>query len=152
AKLADAVDYVGAGTVEFIFDLQANTIYFMEMNTRLQVEHPVTELVSGVDIVTAQFDIAEGKDIAAIEAKPQGYAIEVRVTAEKAVIKNDQVEFAPTPGIIRECVMPELEHIHLISMAAPGKQVSPFYDSLIAQIICYGKDREDTIAKLRDYL
>lgn len=151
-KLSDAVDYVGAGTIEFIFDLKANTIYFMEMNTRLQVEHPVTELVSGVDIVSNQFRIAEGKDIAQLQANPQGYAIEVRVNAEKAVIKNDRVEFVPTPGLIRDCVLPEEEGIHLIAMAAPGKQVSPFYDSLVAQIICYGKDRNDTMKKLRSYL
>lgn len=152
AKLADAVDYVGAGTVEFIFDLKNNTVYFMEMNTRLQVEHPVTELVSGVDIVSNQFRIAEGGSIAEIEANPKGYAIEVRVNAEKAVFKGENIEFVPTPGLIRDCVLPEEEYIELISMAAPGKQVSPYYDSLVAQIICYGKDRNDTIAKLRDYL
>lgn len=152
AKLADAVEYVGAGTVEFIFDLKNNTVYFMEMNTRLQVEHPVTELVSGVDIVSNQFHIAEGGSIADIEYSPKGYAIEVRVTAEKAVFKGENLEFVPTPGLINECVLPEEEHIELISMAAPGKQVSPYYDSLIAQIICYGENREDTIAKLRAYL
>ena len=152
AKLADAVDYVGAGTVEFIFDLAANTIYFMEMNTRLQVEHPVTELVSGVDIVSTQFRIAEGDSIEDVKAKPEGYAIEVRVNAEKAVRKGDNVEFVPTPGLIRDCVLPEEDYIQLIAMAAPGKQVSPFYDSMVVQIICYGKDRDDTIAKLREYL
>lgn len=152
ARLADAVEYVGAGTVEFIFDLANNSIYFMEMNTRLQVEHPVTELVSGVDIVSNQFRIAEGKSIADVEAKPQGYAIEVRVNAEKAVLKGDNIEFTPTPGLIRECVLPEEDHVEIISMAAAGKEVSPFYDSLIVQIICYGKDRDDTIKKLRAYL
>ena len=151
-KLADAVDYVGAGTVEFIFDLDNMAIYFMEMNTRLQVEHPVTELVSGIDIVSTQFRIAEGGDIADLAPVNEGYAIEVRVNAEKAVIKGDDVEFVPTPGSIRECVLPKYDHIELISMAAPGKQVSPFYDSMVAQIICYGKDRNDTIAKLRAYL
>jgi acetyl/propionyl-CoA carboxylase alpha subunit/acetyl-CoA carboxylase alpha subunit len=151
-KLADAVNYVGAGTVEFIFDLDSMSIYFMEMNTRLQVEHPVTELVSGIDIVSEQFRIAEGKDIAELQPKSNGYAIEVRVNAEKAVIKGDKVEFVPNPGTIRECVLPERDHIELISMAAPGKQVSPFYDSMVVQIICYGKDRADTIAKLRSYL
>ena len=152
AKLADAVEYVGAGTVEFIFDLDANTIYFMEMNTRLQVEHPVTELVSKVDIVSTQFRIAEGEAIADLKPVSEGYAIEVRVNAEKAVQKGDKMEFVPTPGLIRECVLPEEDHIQLITMAAAGKQVSPFYDSLIVQIICYGKDRNDTIAKLREYL
>ena len=151
-KLADAVEYVGAGTVEFIFDLAADTIYFMEMNTRLQVEHPVTELVSGIDIVSTQFKIAEGASIADMAPKANGYAIEVRINAEKAVMKGDELQFVPTPGQIRECVLPEEDYIHLISMAAPGKKVSPFYDSMIVQVICYGKDREDTIAKLREYL
>jgi acetyl/propionyl-CoA carboxylase alpha subunit/acetyl-CoA carboxylase alpha subunit len=152
AKLADAVKYVGAGTVEFIFDLHANTIYFMEMNTRLQVEHPVTELVSGIDIVSTQFRIAEGDSIADLKPVSKGYAIEVRVNAEKAVRKGDDVEFVPTPGLIRDCVLPEEDYIELIAMAAPGKQVSPFYDSMVVQIICYGKDRNDTIAKMREYL
>lgn len=151
-KLADAVQYVGAGTVEFIFDLDSNAIYFMEMNTRLQVEHPVTELVSGIDIVTEQFNIARGKSIEAVTPKPKGYAIEVRVNAEKAICKNEQIEFTPTPGNITECVLPEKDYIELISMAAAGKQVSPFYDSMIVQIICYGDDRKDTINKLRAYL
>ncbi|CCU71900.1 biotin carboxylase N-terminal domain-containing protein [Thalassolituus oleivorans] len=151
-KLADAVKYVGAGTVEFIFDLDSMAIYFMEMNTRLQVEHPVTELVSGIDIVTTQFKIAEGGSIEDMSPKANGYAIEVRVNAEKAVRKGDNVEFVPTPGTIRECVMPACDHIELISMAAPGKKVSPFYDSMVAQIICYGTDRNDTIKKLRTYL
>ncbi len=151
-KLADAVKYVGAGTVEFIFDLAANTIYFMEMNTRLQVEHPVTELVSGIDIVSTQFKIAEGESIADIKPVSKGYAIEVRVNAEKAVRKGDNIEFVPTPGQIRDCVLPEEDYIELIAMAAPGKKVSPFYDSMVVQIICYGKDRNDTIAKLREYL
>lgn len=151
-KLADEVQYIGAGTVEFIFDLDADTLYFMEMNTRLQVEHPVTELVSGIDIVSTQFKIAEGESIADLQPKANGYAIEVRVNAEKAVRKGDDVEFVPTPGRIRECVLPEEEHIELISMAAPGKEVSPFYDSMIVQIICYGTDRDDTIKKMRRYL
>jgi acetyl/propionyl-CoA carboxylase alpha subunit/acetyl-CoA carboxylase beta subunit len=151
-KLSDAVDYFGAGTVEFIYNLDADAIYFMEMNTRLQVEHPVTELVSGIDIVSAQFDIAEGKSIADLKPKQKGYAIEVRVTAEKAVRKGDEIDFAPFPGTINDCVLPQPDHIQLITSAGPGKQVSPFYDSMIVQIICYGEDRDDTIAKLREYL
>lgn len=152
SKLADAVEYVGAGTVEFIYNLDADALYFMEMNTRLQVEHPVTELVSGVDIVSNQFHIAGGGNIADFEAKPNGYAIEVRVNAEKAMLKGDDVEFVPTPGTVKEFVLPEEDHIELISSVAAGKQISPFYDSMVVQIICYGKDRNDTIAKLRKYL
>ena len=151
--IADEIDYVGAGTVEFIFDLDADTVYFMEMNTRLQVEHPVTEKVSGVDIVGAQFAIASGESIEAMEVKEQGYAIEVRVTAEKVALDSEGVvQILPDPGFVSECVLPEQDHIELISMVAAEKSISPFYDSLIAQIICYGDDRNDTIQKLYEYL
>jgi acetyl/propionyl-CoA carboxylase alpha subunit/acetyl-CoA carboxylase alpha subunit len=153
AALADKVEYFGAGTVEFIYNLDANALYFMEMNTRLQVEHPVTEATSGVDIVSAQFEIASGGSIEKIEAKDQGFAIEVRVTAEKLEVGSDgEMDILPFPGMIKKCVMPEKDYIEIISMAATGKAVSPFYDSLIAQIICTGKDREDCVEKLIKYL
>ena len=152
-QIADEVDYIGAGTVEFIYDLDSNAVFFMEMNTRLQVEHPVTELVSGIDIVGAQFDIASGESIKELQPVEKGFAIEVRVTAEKLILdKNDCLQLAPDPGLITECIMPEQDNVEVISMAAKDKTVSPFYDSLIAQIICYGDDRNDTIAKLLEYL
>lgn len=152
-RIADAVDYTGAGTVEFIYDVPSNAVYFMEMNTRLQVEHPVTEVVTGVDIVQKQFQIAAGESIADMEYPEKGYGLEVRVNAEKAVIDAEgQVSFAPTPGEITRCHLPEAPHIRLISMAEEGKVVSPFYDSLIVQIICYGRDREDAIDKMAAYL
>lgn len=151
--LANEVDYIGAGTVEFIYDLDSNAIFFMEMNTRLQVEHPVTEKVSGIDIVGAQFDIASGESIESLQPVEKGYAIEVRVTAEKVVLdKDDTLQLIPDPGLITECLMPEQNNMEIISMAASNKSVSPFYDSLIAQIICYGEDRTDTIEKLLTYL
>ena len=151
--IAQEVDYVGAGTVEFIYDLDANSVYFMEMNTRLQVEHPVTEWVTGVDIVGKQFAIASGEAIDDIEVEEKGYAIEVRVTAEKAAQDSDGVvQLLPDPGYVSECIFPEQENIELISMVDADKIVSPFYDSLIAQVVCYGTDRDDTIAKMYDYL
>lgn len=151
--LANEVDYLGAGTVEFIFDLKSNAVYFMEMNTRLQVEHPVTELVTNNDIVGEQFRIASGESIEDLSVEQNGYAIEVRINAEK-ITKDSKgnINFVPTPGDIIECQMPEVDHITLISMAGEGKSVSPFYDSMISQIICYGKDRLDTIDKLLAYL
>ncbi len=153
AAIADKVEYLGAGTVEFIYNLHANALYFMEMNTRLQVEHPVTEATSGVDIVSAQFKIASGGSIADIQPVEKGFAIEVRVTAEKLEIgANGQINILPYPGTITKCEMPEKDYIEIISMAATGKAVSPFYDSLIAQIICYGTDREDCANKLIAYL
>ncbi len=152
-KIADTVDYIGAGTVEFIYDVPSNAVYFMEMNTRLQVEHPVTEVVTGIDIVKKQFEIAAGESIADLKPSEKGYGLEVRVNAEKAVIDADgKVSFNPTPGLITACELPEQDNISLISMAEAGKVVSPFYDSLIIQIICYGKDRTDTINKMLDYL
>ncbi|MEX2489543.1 MAG: biotin carboxylase N-terminal domain-containing protein [Pseudomonadales bacterium] len=152
-KISDAVDYIGAGTVEFIFDIPSQSVYFMEMNTRLQVEHPVTEVVTGVDIVKQQFEIASGASIEALEFSEKGYGLEVRVNAEKAVLDSSgKVSFSPTPGEITECILPEEPHVQLISMAAPGKMVSPFYDSLIVQVICWGTDRVDAINKMRAYL
>ncbi|MCH1925500.1 ATP-grasp domain-containing protein [Shewanella sp. C32] len=151
--LGNATDYMGAGTVEFIYNLDANEVYFMEMNTRLQVEHPVTELTSGIDIVSAQFDIASGRSIEHLEPKQLGYALEVRVTAEKAALDSHGVlQLLPNPGLITECVMPERDDIDVISIAAEGKEVSPYYDSLIAQIIVHGEDREDAINRMLSYL
>ncbi|MDE0758434.1 MAG: ATP-grasp domain-containing protein, partial [Pseudomonadales bacterium] len=153
ARIADAVDYIGAGTVEFIYDVPSDAIYFMEMNTRLQVEHPVTEAVTGVDIVKQQFAIASGASLEAIEYEESGYALEVRINAEKAAVGADgTVTFIPTPGLVTVCELPEQEDIELISMAGEGKTVSPFYDSLIVQIIAHGADRDDTVAKMLAYL
>jgi acetyl/propionyl-CoA carboxylase alpha subunit/acetyl-CoA carboxylase beta subunit len=153
SKIASTVDYHGAGTVEFIYDVPNDTVYFMEMNTRLQVEHPVTEVVTQVDIVKAQFDIASGKSIEDLKINETGYALEVRVNAEKAVADAEgTITFQPTPGQITECILPEDSHIQLISMAAKDKIVSPFYDNLIIQIICWGTDRLDAINKMRSYL
>jgi acetyl/propionyl-CoA carboxylase alpha subunit len=151
--LGDATDYMGAGTVEFIYNLDANEVYFMEMNTRLQVEHPVTEATSGIDIVSAQFDIAAGRSIEDLQPVDQGYAMEVRVTAEKAALDSEGVlQLLPNPGMITECVMPERDDIEIISIAETGKEVSPYYDSLIAQIIIRGESREDVVTKMSEYL
>ena len=153
ARIASAVDYTGAGTVEFIYDVPNDAIYFMEMNTRLQVEHPVTEMVTGVDIIRQQFRIAAGESIKDLKYSETGYALEVRVNAEKAIRNTEgEVSFVPTPGEITECDLPEEAHIQLISMASSGKVVSPFYDSLIVQIICHGADRKDAINKMHAYL
>jgi len=152
-KIADAVDYFGAGTVEFIYDLPSNAIYFMEMNTRLQVEHPVTEVVTGIDIVKKQFEIASGGSIADLDPKEKGYGLEVRVNAEKAVLDAEgNVSFSPTPGEITKCELPDEKNFQIISMARGGKVVSPFYDSLIIQIICHGKNRKDACKKMVAYL
>ena len=152
-KIADAVSYVGAGTVEFIYDVPSNAVYFMEMNTRLQVEHPVTEMVTDVDIVKHQFEIASGGSIADLDFEESGYALEVRINAER--IQQDaegNVSFVPTPGLITRCELPGQADVDVMSMAATGKSVSPFYDSLVAQIIVKGEDRADTTRKMIAYL
>ena len=148
-NLAEAVDYFGAGTVEFIYDLKADTFYFMEMNTRLQVEHPVTEWTSGVNIVGKQYEIAEGKSIADLKIGDKGFSIEARITAEKARLDSDgNIDFIPTPGLVTECKFPEGDHIEVIAAVSEGKTISPFYDSMIAQLVVYGKNRKDAIKKL----
>ena len=151
-KLADYVQYIGAGTIEFIFDLTKQAVYFMEGNSRLQVEHPVTEAVTGVDIVRQQFAIAAGESIGDLTLDTSGYAMEVRINAEKLVRQDDGVQVVPSPGIISHCLVPEADNIEVISIAGSGLEVTPFYDSLIIQIIARGKDRQDTARILAHYL
>ena len=151
--IAAEVDYVGAGTVEFIYDLDADAVYFMEMNTRLQVEHPVTECVSGVDIVAEQFRIAGGRDIAKLKVRHKGYAIEARVNAERITrLQDGTLAFRPSAGTINVCRMPEEKDIDVISTVGEGKFVSPYYDSMLAQIIVHAKDRDAAASKLEAYL
>jgi acetyl/propionyl-CoA carboxylase alpha subunit len=146
--IANQVDYLGAGTVEFIFNLDSMAIYFMEMNTRLQVEHPVTEKVTGVDIVANQFKIAGGGSISDLVSNPQGYAIEARITAERTAVEGSTIKFIPTPGVVTAFNIPEGKHITVIRMVEAGKPITPYYDSLIAQVIATGKTRDDAADKL----
>lgn len=153
AALAAEIEYTGAGTVEFLFDLTDQKIYFMEMNTRLQVEHPVTEMTSGVDIVSAQLDIAGGGSIAELRPRQEGYAMEARINAERMERNADgQLVFLPDPGEVTQSEFPEEDGVLIIAGVAAGKRVSLYYDSMIAQVICYGSDRQDTINRLHDYL
>ncbi len=153
ASLANEVGYVGAGTVEFIFDIETTEVYFMEMNTRLQVEHPVTEVVSGVDIVSAQFAIASGESIEDKKVARKGYAIEARINAEYLVRNaTGELAFQPSAGAITECVFPDDPKVDLISIAATGKFISPYYDSMIAQVIAQGSSRNAAADRLYKYL
>ena len=153
ATLTDAVEYVGAGTVEFIYDLAADAAYFMEMNTRLQVEHPVTECVSGVDIVAEQLRIAAGESIAELRVRELGYAIEARVNAERLVrAANGQTTFQPSPGKIDAWDFPTEAGIDVIAAGGRGKFVSPYYDSMVAQVIAHADDRAQAASKLAAYL
>ncbi|WP_067804790.1 acetyl-CoA carboxylase biotin carboxylase subunit [Nocardia beijingensis] len=142
---AEAVGYVGAGTFEFLLDRQGD-FYFMEVNCRLQVEHPVTEMVTGIDLVAEQLRIASGHALAlpADVATPRGVSIECRINAE-----DPQREFAPTPGTLTECSFPGGPFVRIDTHVAPGYAIPPHYDSLLAKIIVWAPDRASAIARMR---
>lgn len=140
---AKAVDYVGAGTIEFLVDSAGgDRIFFLEMNTRLQVEHPVTEEVFGVDLVELQIGVAEGKALGE-QPPPEGHAIEVRLYAE-----DPSADWAPQTGVLRAFEFPSGPHLRLDSAVETGSQVGIHYDALIAKVIAYGADRQSAICTL----
>ncbi|MEE8397188.1 MAG: biotin carboxylase N-terminal domain-containing protein, partial [bacterium] len=152
-RIAEDVDYIGAGTIEFIFDRAADAVYFMEMNTRLQVEHPVTELVSGIDIVAQQIRIASGESIAELDPKNRGYAMELRVNADQLVKNGDGgIDFVPCPGVVTRLTLPKKKNVRLIRAADEGDSLPPYYDSLLLQIIAHGRSRAEVIRTLKGYL
>jgi acetyl-CoA carboxylase biotin carboxylase subunit len=138
--------YRGAGTVEFLVDVERNSFYFLEMNARIQVEHPVTEAVTGVDLVAEQIAIAEGGELrlAQSDVRQQGWAIECRVNAE-----DPADGFRPSPGVVREVTWPSGEGIRVDTHIESGSRIPPFYDSLMAKIIAHAGDRRSAIARLR---
>ena len=138
-KATKFLNYEGAGTFEFLADDQQN-FYFMEMNTRLQVEHPVSEMVSGLDIVEWMIRVAEGDELLPQEKiKFRGHAIECRITAE------DPVTFLPQPGKITEWMVPGGRNVRVDSHIYGGYVVPPYYDSMIGKLIVWGRDREKAI-------
>ena len=152
-RLADDIEYVGAGTVEFIFDLDAHQLYFMEVNGRLQVEHPVTEATTGVDIVRQQFRIASGESLEDLVVAEHGYAIELRINAERLVLDPESgIRIVPDPGRVSACSFPTRPNVRVISAVEEGGIVSPFYDNLLAQVIGYGETREEVVATLLAWL
>jgi acetyl-CoA carboxylase, biotin carboxylase subunit len=140
-----AVDYLGAGTVEFLVDVASGGFVFLEMNTRLQVEHPVTELVTGIDVVEQQFLIAEGRDVSFDPARvqPHGHALELRIYAE------DSKRFLPSPGTISEWAEPTGPGVRVDSGYAAGNVVTPFYDPLLAKLCLYGVSRAEALDRAR---
>jgi acetyl-CoA carboxylase, biotin carboxylase subunit len=145
-KAGEAVDYRGAGTVECLVDADAGSFVFLEMNTRLQVEHPVTELVTGIDLVEQQFRIAAGEppsfDPATIQ--PAGHALELRIYAE------DPVRFLPGPGTISEWDEPAGDGVRVDAGYQAGNTVTPFYDPLLAKLCVHGADRAQALERARE--
>jgi len=142
-RLCEAVNYVNAGTIEFLF--QDGDFYFMEMNTRIQVEHPVTEEVTGIDLVKEQIRVASGLPLSVPHGdfRLRGHAIEFRINAE------DPVTFAPNPGRIREFHVPGGPGVRVDTAAYRDYVIPPHYDSLIAKLVVKGKNREETLARAR---
>ncbi|MEG1027075.1 MAG: acetyl-CoA carboxylase biotin carboxylase subunit [Oscillospiraceae bacterium] len=142
-KAAKACDYVNAGTVEFLLSPDGN-FYFMEMNTRIQVEHPITELVTGVDLVIQQILIASGEKLSINSVNMQGHAIECRINAE-----NPKFNFRPSPGKIIALHMPGGPGIRIDSAVYTGYEITPYYDSMIAKLIAYAPTRDEAIKKMK---
>ncbi|MFN8529005.1 MAG: acetyl-CoA carboxylase biotin carboxylase subunit [Anaerolineae bacterium] len=144
-KAAQAVGYVNAGTIECLVDKDKN-FYFLEMNTRLQVEHPVTELVTGVDLVKEQIRIARGRRMGPTESvlEPRGWAIECRINAE-----DPYNNFIPSVGKISTLVVPTGPGVRVDSGMYSGYEITPYYDSMIAKLICWGDDRPEAMLRMR---
>lgn len=142
---AQAVNYTGAGTVEFLLDKE-NNFYFMEMNTRIQVEHPVTEMVTGVDLIKEQIRVAAGEPLSFRQEDVilNGWAIECRINAE-----DPSRGFMPSPGKVQFYLPPGGMGVRVDSSAYPGYSISPFYDSMIAKLIVWGKDRSEALIRMR---
>jgi len=142
--VAKSCQYTGAGTVEFILD-ENKQFYFLEMNTRLQVEHPVTEFITGLDLVALQIAIAEGKNLpfSQEEVQRKGHAIELRICAE-----DPFNQFLPSTGLLTAYTPPVMENIRLDDAFKKGMEVSVFYDPLIGKLIAYGQNRADAISHL----
>jgi len=145
-KAAQAVDYTGAGTIEFIYDYNNRKFYFMEMNTRIQVEHPVTEMVTGVDLIKEQIRVASGEKLSLRQEDVTytGWAIECRINAE-----NPEKNFMPSAGKIEMYLPPGGLGVRVDSAAYPGYTIPPYYDSMIAKLITYGATREEAISRMK---
>ena len=142
-KAMSEMGYRGAGTIEFLYE--DGEFYFIEMNTRLQVEHPVTEMISGIDLVREQIRVASGEGLSCTQdqVRLHGHAIECRINAE------DPETFAPSPGLVKNYVAPGGMHVRVDSGLYTGYRVPPYYDSMIGKLIVYGSNRQSCIRRLR---
>jgi acetyl-CoA carboxylase, biotin carboxylase subunit len=144
--LAEAVNYSGAGTVEYLYDDATEAFYFLEMNTRIQVEHPVTEMITGIDLVAEMICIAGGEKLRVTqdEISRRGHAIEVRLNAE-----DPDRGFMPAPGVVSGLAIPGGPGVRFDTMLYEGYAIPPFYDSLLGKLIVWGEDRDAALARLR---
>jgi acetyl-CoA carboxylase biotin carboxylase subunit len=147
--LASAVNYRGAGTLEFLYDPRTREFYFLEMNTRIQVEHPVTEFITGIDLVREMIRIAGGEPLrfSQSEVGMRGHAIEARINAE-----DPAADFAPLPGVIGDLRIPGGHGVRFDSMLYSGYSVPPFYDSLLGKLIVWDEDRMSALERLKGAL
>jgi acetyl-CoA carboxylase biotin carboxylase subunit len=143
-NMVEKLGYEGAGTIEYIYE--DGKFYFLEMNTRVQVEHPVTEVVTGIDIIKEQLWIAYTGDTALQQSdiSPRGHAIECRINAE-----NPSKNFQPSPGTISVCHLPSGFRTRVDGAIFQGCKITPYYDSLIAKLICHGRNREEAIQRMK---
>lgn len=144
--LAAAVGYQGAGTVEFLYEPKTSGYYFIEMNTRIQVEHPITEAVTGIDLVIEQLRVAAGKKLSFTQEDvlARGHAIEIRLNAE-----DPSFQFMPSPGYLERFNLPSGPFIRIDSGFTVGDTVTPYYDSLLAKVISWGRTREESLSRMR---
>jgi acetyl-CoA carboxylase biotin carboxylase subunit len=147
--LAREVKYRGAGTVEYLYDDESREFYFIEVNTRIQVEHPVTEMITGIDLVQEMFKVAGGALLSVSQAdiKARGHAIECRINAE-----DPRKDFMPSPGTITKLTVPEGEGIRFDTMLYEGYTIPPFYDSLLGKLIVWAEDRDACLKRLASAL
>jgi acetyl-CoA carboxylase biotin carboxylase subunit len=145
-RLAERAGYRGAGTLEYLYDDDTGEFFFIEMNTRIQVEHPVTEMITGIDLVREMIRIAQGEPLSLTQADVQmrGAAIEVRINAE-----DPDKNFRPSPGRVAALTLPAGPGVRVDSMLFPGYIVPPYYDSLLAKIIVHAETRDHALARLR---
>ena len=147
-RAAKAAGYVNAGTIEFLLE-QDGSFYFMEMNTRIQVEHPITEWITGIDLIKEQIRIADGKRLSYTQdqVKISGHAIEVRINAERP-----EENFLPCPGTITGLHLPGGKGVRIDSAIYSGYTIPPYYDSMIAKISVWAKNRREAIQKMQSAL
>jgi acetyl-CoA carboxylase biotin carboxylase subunit len=148
-QFTERLSYRSAGTVEFLVDLERGTFYFLEMNARIQVEHPITEAVTGVDIVSEQLAIADGRGLPLrqTDVRPRGCSVECRINAE-----DPERDFHPSPGAVRTAEWPSGEGVRVDTHIFSGSRISPFYDSLMAKIIVHAADRPAAFERMRNAL